>query len=137
MLKDFGFHPTWIHWISSLISSSFSILINGTPSPTFKPYRGTRQGEPLSPFLFIVMDEGLSRTITQAVNFSSLKGLVVHNMSPRFSHTQFVDDTTLMDEPTLRESRNIKTLLDDFVVASGTSNINESKLQIFFFNTPL
>lgn len=43
ILKAFGFHPTWIQWISSLISSSFfSIVLNGSLSPTFKPSRGIR-----------------------------------------------------------------------------------------------
>ena len=44
-----------------LSSTFFSILINGTPSPTFKASRGTRQGDPLSSFLFILIEEGLGR----------------------------------------------------------------------------
>jgi hypothetical protein len=45
MLGGFGFDPAWISWISSLISSTFfSIMVNGSPSPTFKATRGIRQG---------------------------------------------------------------------------------------------
>jgi hypothetical protein len=136
-LKAFGFHPTWIQWITSLISSSFfSILLNGTPTSTFNPSRGIRQGHTLSPFLFILMAEGLSRSIKLVVHNNFLKGIFFHNMNPPLSHTQFVDDTTLMEEPTLRETRTLKSNLENFVAASGTS-INESKSQIFFFNTPL
>ena len=136
ILKAFDFHPTWIQWMSSLISSSFfSILLNGSPSPTFKPSRGIRQGDPLSPFPFILMAEGIIKSITTTVNTSSLKGLPVHNMNPPLSHTQFVDDTTLMGEPTLHEARTLKSILNDFATTSGTS-INEIKSQIFFFNTP-
>ena len=101
-LKAFAFHPTWIHWITSLISSSFfSILLNGTPTSTFKPSRGISQGDPLSPFLFILMVEGLSRSIQVVSHNTSLKGISINNLNPPISHTQFVDDTTLMGEPTL------------------------------------
>lgn len=58
ILQAFGFSPSWIRWISSLISSSFfSILINGIPSPTFRPSRGILQGDPISPFLFVILAE--------------------------------------------------------------------------------
>ena len=136
-LKAFGFHPTWIHWIMWLISSSFfSILLNGTPISTFKTSRGIRKGDPLSLFLVISMAEGLSRSIQSAIHNNSLKGIYVHNMNPPLSHTQFVDDTTLMGEPTLQEARTLKSILENFAATSRTS-INERKSQIFFFNTPL
>lgn len=82
MLTTFGFSPTWTRWILSLISSNFfSILINGIPSHPFSPSRGIRQGDPLSPFLFVLMAEGLGRHVKQALISQCLKGLSIHNSS--------------------------------------------------------
>jgi hypothetical protein len=56
----------------------FSILVNGSPSPTFSPTRGICQGDPLSPFLFILMEEGLGRAIKAEVALGNWKGISLH-----------------------------------------------------------
>eukprot|EP00253_Pinus_taeda_P006840 PITA_06840 len=67
VLKAYGFDHNWIRWVMALVrSASFSILLNGSPSRTFWPLRGLRQGDPLSPFLFILMLEGLGKVINAA-----------------------------------------------------------------------
>eukprot|EP00253_Pinus_taeda_P029368 PITA_29368 len=135
MLKAFGFCSTWVHWIMSLITSShFSLLVNGFPSRPFKPSRGIRQGDPLSPFLFVIMAEGLGRHIKQALQSNHLRGISIHN-SPASSHQQFVDDTMLYGYPSAQEASRLKSLLNEFSDASGT-HVNSSKSQIFFFHTP-
>jgi hypothetical protein len=66
ILSQLGFHPTWINWIKQCIStSSFSILLDGAPFGNFVPSRGLRQGDPLSPFLFILGSEMLSRLLLE------------------------------------------------------------------------
>lgn len=76
ILKAYGFDDRWIEWIMSMISTpSMSILLNGTPTETFKPFHGLRQGDPLSPFLFIIVVDGLGRLIKARVNSGKLKGL--------------------------------------------------------------
>ena len=61
MLVAFGFCLRWITWILAMVKSpSYSILFNGAPSEPFLPSRGIRQGDPISPFLFIILMEGLS-----------------------------------------------------------------------------
>eukprot|EP00253_Pinus_taeda_P033659 PITA_33659 len=135
ILLAFGFNAAWVRWIMSLLTSSFfSVLINGIPSETFRPSRGIRQGDPLSPFLFIIAAEGLGCSIKQAQHQNRLRGIVIHN-TPAATHQQFVDDTMLYGHPSVQEARQLKTLLADFSEASGAS-INLSKSQIFFFNTP-
>jgi hypothetical protein len=136
-LLAFGFDPTWVSWIVNLTSSTlFSILINGVPSKPFSPSRGIRQGDPLSPFLFILMAEGLSRTLKAAIRDHSLSGLTPHGISPPISHSQFVDDILLMGLSTAREALRFRAIIDLFCEASGME-VNLLKSQVFFFNTPL
>eukprot|EP00253_Pinus_taeda_P035518 PITA_35518 len=135
ILKAFGFDATWIRWISSLISSTFfSILINGIPSSTFHPTRGIREGDPLSPFLFVIMAKGLGRSIKATILAGNLKGISIHQ-APTTSHQQFVDDNMLFGHSSVQEARTFNSILDNFSKASGAL-INKVKSQIFFFNTP-
>jgi hypothetical protein len=66
-LEAFGFAQNWINWIVNLVSMiTYSLLINGAPTKPFCPSRGIKQGGPLSPFMFILMMEGLSKSIRSA-----------------------------------------------------------------------
>eukprot|EP00253_Pinus_taeda_P013241 PITA_13241 len=135
ILNAFGFDSSWTRWLISLISSSFfSILINGIPYDTFRPSRGIRQGDPLSPFLFVIVAEGLGHSIKSVALSHNLKGLSFNN-SPPFTHQQFVDDNMLFGHPSVQEARLLKDLLSTFSDASSAL-INRVKSQIFFFNTP-
>lgn len=92
MLK-LGFHEIWVKWIKHCISSvSFSILIKGEPSAVFKPSRGIRQGDPLSPYLFIIMANSLSTLMRKAVQDGNIKGIRLNPTCPTLSHLLFADD---------------------------------------------
>ena len=63
-MKRMGFHPKWINIIIHCISSvTYSIQINGVPQGLITPTWGLRQGDPLSPYLFLLCVEGLSSLI--------------------------------------------------------------------------
>jgi hypothetical protein len=137
LLLAFGFNKDWVSWIMNLISSTFfSILVNGVPSQPISPSRGIRQGDPLSPFLFVIMAEGLGRYIMASIQNGSLQGLPLHGLQPTASHNQFVDDTLLMNTPTVQEAIKLSSILSDFSEASGTT-FNMAKSKLFFFNTPV
>eukprot|EP00253_Pinus_taeda_P002372 PITA_02372 len=135
VLESFGFNRRWIEWIHSLISSpNFSILVNGTPSKIFNASRGIRQGDPLSPFLFILAAEGLGRFIKKEREANRIKCLKLWGNNLPLTHQQFVDDIMLFGEPTVKEVRHLKRILDLFAEASGLE-INIDKSCVFIFNT--
>jgi hypothetical protein len=136
VLESFGFDKLWVNWVLKLTSSAFfSILVNWTPSQPFHSTRGIIQGDPLSPFLLVLMVEGLGRYLKSMVLEGSLKGLPLHNLHSVPSHNQFVDDTLLMKTPTIREATKLNSILSNFTEASGML-LNLDKSKIYFFNTP-
>ena len=136
VLESFGFDQCWVNWILNLTSSTFfSILVYGIPSKPFSPSRGIRQGDPLSPFFFVLMAEGLGRYIKAVVTDGFLKGLPLNNIQPAPSHSQFVDDTLLLNSPIVWEASQLNSILSDFTEASSMS-LNLDKSKLYFFNTP-
>jgi hypothetical protein len=122
IMDKLRFHPTWISWIRICISTtSFSILLNGAPFGMFSPSRGLRQGDPLSPFLFILGTEVLSRLIQQQESIS---------------HLLFADDILIFGKATFTEAGIIKSCLD-FDCAWSGQKVNTAKSAIHFSKNTL
>jgi len=112
ILKAYGFDQNRIRWVMALVTStSFSILLNGAPSRTFTPFRWHRQGDLLSPFLFVLLMEGLGRAIKMANAEGIITAIKLNVDREANTHQQFVDDTMLQGIPTIREARAIKNIL--------------------------
>lgn len=76
LLVKMGFHSQWIQWVVECVTTvSFSVLVNGAKRISFKPHRGLRQGDPLSPYLFILVLDVLSKLIDRSVHNGKLTGL--------------------------------------------------------------
>lgn len=127
ILMAFGFCNRWVKWVYDMISTpNFSILLNGTPTSTFNATRGLRQGDPLSPFLFIIAAEGLGRYLKKELRERKIKALRLWGSNLPITHQQFVDDIMLFCVVSLRELKRVKCILDLFMEASGTK-INKDK----------
>jgi hypothetical protein len=137
ILIKLGFSSIWINWIRICISStSFSILINGSPFGLFTPSRGLRQGDPLSPFLFILGTEALSRILQQQESLGILKGIKIAKNCPPINHLLFADDLIIFAKATSTEAISIKCSLDLFCSWSG-QKVNTGKSSLLFSKNTL
>ena len=97
VMQRMGFRKKWIRWIRWCISTaSFSVLVNGSPIGFFQSSRGLRQGDPLSPYLFVLGMEALSSLINRAVRGGFLSGCRIggrEGVENQVTHLLFVDDT--------------------------------------------
>jgi len=130
VLKEMGFGSKWSVWIKQCISTaSISIIVNGAPSKPFRMGRGLRQGDPLSPFLFVLMTEVLNQMLHKALSLGQIRGLQVGANNIMISHLQFADDTLLFCEADVQQLCWIKSLLLGFQAMSGLAvNYHKSGL---------
>jgi hypothetical protein len=132
ILSKLGFAPMWISWICICVTTpSFSILINGSPFGLFCPERGLRQGDPLSPFLFILGTEVISRLLIRLESQDLLKGIkIAKNCSP-ISYLLFADDLILFAKATYSKANILISVLNCYCSWSGQA-INDLKSSIHF-----
>ena len=82
-MKKLGFNERWITFMMLCVSNvSYSILINGAPHGFIRPTRGIRQGDPLSPFLFLLCTEGLHGLLTQSAARGDIHGFSLSRRRP-------------------------------------------------------
>jgi len=107
-----GFAQRWRNLIMQCISSvEFSLLINGQQSEKFYPSRGLRQGDPLSPYLFIICAEAMSNLLFEAEQTGWLPGVPSSPKGPSLNHLFFADDSLLFCRATLRDWGQLTLLL--------------------------
>nr|GEU98379.1 hypothetical protein [Tanacetum cinerariifolium] len=95
----------WRNWIKGCFNSTTSsVLINGSPSMEFSPERGLRQGDPLSPFLFLVVAEALHVVMEEAIEKNDFRGIRVAQNRNTICHLQFADDFVFVDKGALWNS---------------------------------
>ena len=94
LLNKMGFDPRWITLMVECISSvQYKVLLNGQPRGLIILQRGLRQGDPLSPYLFIMCTEALIVNIKKAEREKQLTGMKVARACPTISHLLFADDS--------------------------------------------
>lgn len=128
MLKWRGFGAKWRLWLVSLfLTAETSILINGNESNPFKPARGLRQGDPLSPLLFVLAMDALQAVVAQAKASGLLSEPAPRRPVPSISI--YADDAVLFFKPSQQEAKVVKAILQIFGAASGLmTNYNKSAI---------
>lgn len=118
VLRARGFGDTWCTWIEALLSTASSkIILNGRLGPTIKHLRGVRQGDSLSPLLFIIAMDILHRMFTKAARDGVLRP--IQPTEVKFQCSLYADDVILFLRPTVQEALAVKQILTIFGAASG------------------
>ncbi|XP_058756085.1 secreted RxLR effector protein 78-like [Vicia villosa] len=97
-MKRMGFGDIWLKWMEACVfNNHLSMLVNGSATIDFKVQRGLRQGDPLSPFLFVLAMEGLTALVRKAVNLDDFKPFSYGDVD-HVDIVQFADDTIILGE---------------------------------------
>ena len=130
-----GFHSTWIGWILECIcSATYYVLVNREPKGHMSPTRGIRQGDPLSPCLFLLYLEGLNGLIEHVVDRKHIKGFLLCRNGPKISHLFLAYDSLFFFRARLEDVQKIQEILDKYERAPG-QKINSAKTTLFFSKT--
>ena len=117
--------------MNCITSAKLSILWNGEPLEAFQPTRGIRQGDPLSPYLYVICMERLSHLIEREVQLGHWKPTRASRNGPPITNLAFVDDLILFGEASVEQAEIMMTCLNQFCEASG-SKVSIAKSRVFF-----
>jgi len=127
-----GFAQKWVDLIIFCISSvSYKVLLKGSPGGFIKPSRGIRQGDPISPFLFILCTEALVANLRDAEWHGRIQGHQISRASPSTSHLLFVNDSLFFSKADPIQGEEIIKILRIYGEASG-QQLNASKSSVMF-----
>lgn len=123
IMGKMGFCSQWITLVMKCVRTvSYAILVNGAPTNSFMPERGLRQGDPLSPFLFLFCAEAFSAILRKAEMQRRIHGVQVARNAPTVSHLSFADDTILFTRATNEEADKVKQLIHQYDIGIGATN---------------
>jgi len=130
IMRKMGFSDVWCAWIrAALESSRASVLVNGSPTHEFEVQRGLRQGDPLSPFLFVIAMEGFHVGLLEASRVGAFNGVKIGSSELEISHLLYADDDVIVCDWSLQNAMKIVNMLPVFYMASGLKiNLLKSKL---------
>jgi hypothetical protein len=128
VLQALGFGPRWREWVSTLFRTTTSCaILNGHKGPSFSHARGVRQGDPLSPMLFILAMDPLQRLLDMATQQGILTP--VPPVAAKWRTSMYADDAAIFINPIKEDVVATKTILEAFGDFSGL-HINLQKSSI-------
>ena len=131
-MRQLGFAPQWIQLIMMCVTSvKYGVLVNGCPCGHIYPKRGLRQGDSISPYLFLLCAEALSALLMKANEEGVIKGVPTSKRGPRISHIFFADNSLLFCRSTPTQWESLTGVLKVYEEASG-QRLNNNKTSIFF-----
>lgn len=125
-----GFAASWIEMVMRCVESvSYSFLVNGNLTGWVVPKRGIRQGDPISPYLFLLCVEGLSALITHRERSGNIHGIKICPEAPSVHNFLFADDSFVFTKATFEECQQVMNILKLYERASGqVINLNKSSV---------
>ncbi|KAM0042665.1 putative RNA-directed DNA polymerase [Helianthus debilis subsp. tardiflorus] len=130
VLKQMGFPNRWCLWIEGILHSArSSVSVNGAPTFDFQCQKGLRQGDPISPFLFLVVMEAFTCIINKAIEIGEIEGVKLQDNGPIISHLLYADDALLVGSWSKTNVEKTARLLRVFHICSGLKiNLHKSNI---------
>nr|XP_019067280.1 uncharacterized protein LOC109119268 [Solanum lycopersicum] len=120
VLRKMGFNEVFIDMIWRIMANNwYSIIVNGKRYGFFHSTRGLKQGDPLSPTLFILSAEVLSRSLNRLHNHPDYHGFIMEKRGPQVNHLSFVDDIILFTSGRCKTLRLLMNTLKEYEMISG------------------
>jgi hypothetical protein len=132
MMIKLGFCRAWVKLIMKCVTTvKYQIKVNGELTGKFMPTRGLRQGDLLSPYLFVICAEGLSALLYDAEVNGRISGVKICQTAPTVTHLFFADDSILLIKADNEEALALREILELYENCSGQC-INAEKSAIMF-----
>ena len=128
MMRKLGFCERWVDLVMKCVTSvSYKIRMNGQLTDSFQPERGLWQGDPLSPYLFLICAEGFSALLEKAEMDGGLRrGVKICHGAPSVSHLLFADDSLILCRADGGDAQRLQCILQIYEECTGQM-INKEK----------